>query len=336
MVIRAGLALAIALLHPLPVAAVTLTGVNLAGGEFGGLQAVYGMGYVYPDAAQMRAFRDTGMNIFRVPVRWERLQPELGKALSETEMARIDALIATASGLGVSVIIDVHNYARYARQPIGGPAVPVTALPDLWQRLAMRYKDNSKVIFGLMNEPVRINATDWAAVAKASLTAIRSTGARNLVLVPGAYWSGAHSWQKTVGGPVSNAAALADLTDPANNMAIDFHQYFDANSSGTSPLCVPPAEAERRLAVATNWMRATGHRGMLTEFGVSRDPGCAIVLTTALRHLADNPEWLGWTIWASSAWFGAYPFNLYPFQASPPPQLQALQPFLAAPPHPER
>ncbi len=314
-----------------PSRAVALTGVNIAGGEFGGLKAVYGKNYIYPDAAQMRAFRTAGMNVFRVPMRWERLQPALKQPLDAAEMARIDMIVAIAAGMGASVILDIHNYGRYARQPLGSHAVPTAALRDLWVRLATRYRNNDRVIFGLMNEPVKISATAWAAAAHDALLGIRATGARNLVLVPGAYWSGAHSWTR-VGANPSNGDAMTGFRDPADNMAFDFHQYFDANASGTTANCVTPAIAEKRLAVATAWLRATGNRGMLTEFGVARAPECAAVLVAALQHMAANKEWLGWTIWGSSAWFGTYHFNLYPFQSPPPPQLEILKPYLAADP----
>ena len=334
---RIGVALALLLLltatlTATPAATQALTGINLAGAEFGGLKSVHGKGYIYPDMAQMRAFRDRGMNVFRVPLRWERIQPVLNAPLDAAEAARLDKVVAYATGMNVAVIIDIHNYARYARQPLGSANVPVAALRDLWVRLAVRYKGNDKVIFGLMNEPVRLSAADWAAAAQNAVNGIRATGARNLVLVPGAAWSGAHSWTKPIGLGASNGEALAGFKDPAGNMAFDFHQYFDANSSGTTTGCIAPAAAAAKLAVATNWLRAHRRRGMLTEFGVSQNPECAAVLTAALTHMAANPEWLGWTIWASSAWFGSYPFNLYPLQRQVPPQLQLLQPFLAIQP----
>ncbi|MFZ4689204.1 MAG: glycoside hydrolase family 5 protein [Polymorphobacter sp.] len=305
--------------------AASLTGINIAGGEFGGLIAVYGKDYIYPDKAQMQHFRDVGMNIIRVPVRWERLQPALNAPLDPTEMARVDTVIDNAADLGLKVVIDVHNYARYARKPLGSPAVPAAALRDLWLRLATRYRANDAVVFGLMNEPVRISSTAWAAAAQDAVSGIRSAGARQLILVPGAYWSGAHSWTRKAATP-SNGDALRGLRDPASNMVFDFHQYFDANSSGTTDACVTPEIAVKRLAVATTWLRATGNRGFLSEFGVGRTPECGPVLKAALDHMAGNPEWLGWTIWASSAWFGTYPFNLHPSQS--PPQLAVLKPYL--------
>ncbi len=312
-----------------PAAAATLTGVNLAGGEFGGLKAVYGKGYFYPDARQMQAFRDSGMNVFRVPFRWERIQPQLSGPLDSTELARLDGVVELAAGMGASVILDVHNYARYARQPLGSSTVPAAALRDLWVRLADHYKTNGQVIFGLMNEPVKINAVEWAAAAQDAVNGIRGTGARNLILVPGTNWSGAWTWSKPLVGGKSNADAMGGFTDPARNMAFDFHQYFDVNGSGATADCISPAQAEARVAVATRWLRATGNRAMLTEFGIGSSSQCAAVATAVLTHMAVNGEWLGWTVWGSSAWFGTYHFNLYPFQTPAPPQLTTIQPFLA-------
>lgn len=303
-----------------------LTGINLAGGEFGGLAGKYGKAYVYPDFGQIKQFTDLGMNVIRVPVRWERIVATPGGPLIEAEMDRIDVVIATAAQRNASVIIDIHNYARFRGQPLGSETVAKADLVDLWSRLATRYKDKPRVIFGLMNEPVRISASDWAKVAQSTVDAIRARGAKNLVLVPGVLWSGAHSWNKRVAG-VSNADVLAAVRDPADNVAIDFHQYFDKYSSGASDVCVAPAEAARRLAVASKWLAATGNRGFLSEFAVGRSPECLDVLKTVLGALDADPHWLGWTIWASAQWFGTYHFNLYP--ATNPPQLPVLKPYLA-------
>ena len=328
MIKRGLLALAL-LVAAVPVAAApAMTGVNLAGPEFGGLLGVYGKNYFYPNDAEIRAFRDLGVNVFRLPVRWEHIQPTLSGQLDAAEMARVDRVVATATGMGIAVIIDVHNYGRFRRQPLGTPAVPGSALAGLWEPLASRYRSNPRVIFGLMNEPVRIGIGDWAGMAARAVLAIRGTGATNLVLVPGTNWSGAHSWRKRV-GLQSNADALKGFSDPGHNFAFDFHQYFDANSSGTSVTCVPVAEAERRIAVASDWLREVGGRGFLTEFGVSALPECQPVLRAVLAAMAKSPEWIGWTAWASSAYFGKYPFNLYPLAPLQPPQLATLRPFLS-------
>jgi endoglucanase len=317
------LLLVCAIAAAVPTTASEFTGVNISGGEFGGANGVHGTNYIFPNAKQIDAFAAMGMNIVRLPVRWERVQPVLGGPLGASEIALIDKVIAAANARHMTVIVDVHNYGRFRGKKLGSPETPVTALPQLWTRLAQHYAANPRVAFGIMNEPIGNNATDWAAIAQATILAIRATGANNLVLVPGAYWTGAHSWTKVIKG-VSNADAMTGFNDPANNMAFEMHQYFDANSSGTGTFCVTPTEAQRRLTAATGWLKATGKRGFLGEFGGAATPECLDALRATLAYVSAHREWLGWTAWGSSAWFGSYAFNLFPFQDPPPPQLGVL------------
>lgn len=55
-------------------ASVQYAGVNVAGGEFSqNLPGEYGRDYAYPEPATVAYFAAKGMNIIRVPVRWERI-----------------------------------------------------------------------------------------------------------------------------------------------------------------------------------------------------------------------------------------------------------------------
>jgi endoglucanase len=309
-------------------------GVNLAGGEFNGGKAggagIYGKHYIYPSPREMLAFHDMSATVFRLPIRWERIQYELGGPLVDAEMARIDTVIKFATDREISIIIDVHNYGKYKRQSIGTGNVSAKAFAQLWRLLANRYRGNSLVIFGLMNEPFDIRAETWVEIAQNATDAIRGTGAENLILVPGTAWSGAHSWRKSVIG-LPNAVAMEKFKDPQNNFAFEFHQYFDWDSSGTVPVCVKPAEAQKRIAVASKWLEEVGGRGFLAEFALSGRAECLELLADTLVHLQNHKQWIGWTFWASSSWFGDYPFNVFPFQKVSPPQLPILQKFLRAP-----
>ncbi len=219
--------------HTLP-----LVGVNLASAEFGSnVPGRHGHDYVYPDASEVQYFADLGFNCLRLPFLWERLQPELDAAFDAAERARLEQLVAAMTARGMTAVIDPHNYARrrtaadkWSREHlIGSAAVPTRAFLDFWRRLTGLFKDNPRVTFGLMNEPYDMAATQWLEIANATIAAIRSVGARNLILVPGTAWSGAHSWI------ASGNAVLERISDPLANFAIEVHQYFDDNSSGTSP-----------------------------------------------------------------------------------------------------
>jgi endoglucanase len=87
------------------------------------------------------------------------------------------------------------------------------------------------VIFGLMNEPHSMATELWLNNANAAIAAIRSTGAENLVLVPGNAWTGAHSWNSNWYG-TPNSTVMLNITDSLNNYAYEVHQYLDSNSSG--------------------------------------------------------------------------------------------------------
>ena len=65
---------------------------------------------------------------------------------------------------GAYAILDPHNYMRYnnpSQQPATGSVIGNTSDPNaattidfelFWYELASRFKDNEKVIFGIMNE----------------------------------------------------------------------------------------------------------------------------------------------------------------------------------------
>src|SRR5690348_874190 len=57
-------------------ASVQYAGVNLPTAAFGSetVPGTYGKDYIYPQPSTVDYFADKGMNIVRLPVRWERLQ----------------------------------------------------------------------------------------------------------------------------------------------------------------------------------------------------------------------------------------------------------------------
>ncbi len=134
------------------------------------------------------------MNTIRLPILWERLQPTARGKLDPTQLALLQQAVARAKAAGMYLVIDLHNYAKYYGYKIGSPEVPVSTFTDVWRRLALTFKSDNAVMFGLMNEPNNISASEWAGAAQAAIDAIRKTGANNLILVPGALWTGAHSW----------------------------------------------------------------------------------------------------------------------------------------------
>lgn len=304
-------------------------GVNLAGGEFRTemLTAMYGRDYAYPDGLAAAPFVAAGMTAVRLPFRWERLQPTPMASLDTAELAHLNASIEALRGFKL-VILDLHNYASYKGAKLGTVDAPGALLGDFWSRLATHYRHDSRIAFGLMNEPNGIDGALWRDIAQETLSAIRNTGARNLVLVPGSNWTGAHSWTK--GGERSNAARMSSLRDPIENMAFEMHQYLDADSKGTDNVCISPERVATRLASATEWLRKHRARGFLAEFGAPSTFDCLASLDAMVSLLNDGRDvWLGWTYWAGGTRWNHYPLSIQPDADGPKPQMRVLMPYLS-------
>ncbi len=137
-------------------------GVNIAGFDFGcstdGTCTVSGV--VPPGAtgnAQMKHFvQDDGLNTFRLPVGWQYLlNNQLGGNLDSANLANYNELVQGCLDAGAAMcIIDIHNYARWNGEIIGQGGPTNEQFASTWSQLASKYKSNSKIAFGVMNEPV--------------------------------------------------------------------------------------------------------------------------------------------------------------------------------------
>ncbi|MDB6063791.1 MAG: macromolecule metabolism protein [Verrucomicrobiaceae bacterium] len=305
-------------------------GVNLSSAESGGCTkpAKYGFKYVYPSNAIIDYFLNLGMNTFRVPFCWERLQISANAELDSAELGHLDQMISYTNSKGAYVILDPHNYATYWGKLLGS-GTDNSAFADFWSRLATHYRDNDHVIFGLMNEPHGISSESWLTSANAAIAAIRKTGAKNLILVPGTAWTGAHSWAKTSYG-TPNSVSMLNVKDPANNYAYEVHQYFDKDSSGTTAECLTEDVGAKRLSDFNAWLAANNKKAFLGEFGAARSAICYSAVDNLLQAIHQQPTlWLGWTYWSAGPWLGNYMFAL-PLQATPgvTSQLDVLKKYL--------
>lgn len=334
--IRAAIAALLTLLAPTPNAMAAgncLRGINLAGAEFGEPGSAHGQAYAYPSEKTISYFAERGFTTVRLPFLWERLQPKLDSPFDQRELERLTQSVSKMRALGLKVVLDPHNYARYHGQLIGSKSVPVASFVDFWSRLSLVFKADQAVMFGLMNEPHGISAVDWIDAANAAIDGIRRNSAQNLILVPGTAWTGAHSWfDEWYGG--ANASAFGKLRDPADRTAIEFHQYFDKDFSGTNRDCTKGAEAVAAVARLSQWLRENDKLGFLGEFGVASDPACIASAKSMVANVEQNADiWLGWAYWAAGdLWPQNEMLNIQPFNGKDRPQLAALADALSQPP----
>lgn len=302
-----------------------LMGANLPSATFAAqtIPGTIDQDYFYPDASDLKYYTGLGMNAIRVGFIWERLQPELDRPLDQSEAERLEAAVRAVLDQYAVAILDLHNFAHYRGQVIGSPAVPLASFADLWARLAVMFRGNERVKFGLMNEPHDIEAEQWQQAAQAAIGAIRHAGARNLILVASAQWDGAAHF-------VENGDVWKRIDDPAGNLAFEVHQYLDADGSGTQPDCSKAGPALDAIQQVTQWMRGNRRKVFLGEFGVSARPDCLSALSQVLAYIRENPDvWLGWAYFAGGrGWSDDDLLSIAPVGGQEKPQMTVLRTFL--------
>lgn len=308
-------------------------GISLSSAEWGEklpFPGVYGKDFVYPSVASTAYYQAQGMNLMRIAFRWERLQPTLNGDFDATELARLREFVDGTTARGLHVLLDPHNYATFKEVRIGQPGVPVAAFADFWRRLALQFKGNDKVLFGLVNEPHSLPTETWADAAQAAVDAIRAAGATNPITLPGNGYTGAWSWFEGKWYGTANAEVMGRVHDPLDRMLFEVHQYFDKDGSGTSAECVSPEIGAERLRRFTAWLKQNKRRAILGELGGGANAVCEQAVRGALQHLQANAGvWAGWLWWAGGPTWGDYFLSLEPDAAGKDkPQMRWLKPFL--------
>jgi endoglucanase len=295
-----------------------LWGVNLAGADFGNLLGKHGTEYLYPTPENIDYYAALGFTLVRIPFKWERLQPQLNAPLDESELLLLRGVVDHALQRNLTVVLDPHNYAKrrfgadgWSRDfLIGSAQVPLSGFNDFWGRLADVFKDREHVVFGLMNEPTELTPAKWLEIANAAIGEIRRRGARNMLFVPGTAWTGAHSWF------AAGNTVMEGVKDPLGNFALEVHQYFDRDSSGTSPEAMSGTIGSERIEAFQNWARERGLRAFLGEYCGDRNDLSARALMDFCDELNANSDvWLGSAAWAGGPrWPEDDMFNLEPYK----------------------
>lgn len=218
-------------------------GVGLAEGSFGSNfdeaanystanPGVLGKDYTYPSRKTLQYLKNRGVKHVRLAVMWERMQPRLRGALRASEVARVSAVLRDAEALGLGVVLDLHNYGRYATAThgkrevlaLGSSQLTATDLADLWRRLVGSLKGTRSLTgLGIMNEPYDLpgGPATWESASASVARAIRGVD-KNIPL-----WISGYDWSYVT-------AFTGDPWIPENlgPVVYEAHQYFDDDHSG--------------------------------------------------------------------------------------------------------
>lgn len=299
-------------------------GVNIAGFDFGcGTDGTCAASGAVPPVHELSGtdgsgqmqhfFNDDGYNLFRLPVGWQYLtNDQMTGVLDETQFANYNMLVTDCLSAGAHCVIDIHNYARFNGQVIGqgGPSNEIFA--ELWSNIASQWKNETKVIFGVMNEPHDIpSVSTWAETVQGAVTAIRNAGATTqMILLPGTDYASAKSFVSS-----GSADALASVQNPDGtftNLIMDVHKYLDPDGSGTNTECVTNGIEDTWEPLST-WLRANGRLALNTETGGGNVDSCVSYMSQQIAYQAQQSDViLGYVGWAAGSFSTDYPLSQVP------------------------
>ena len=218
-------------------------GLNVAGMEFGSQVTAQNTGtagqdYFYEPPETFAYLAQRGVKLVRLPVTWERIQPELYGTLKQSEIGAIKAELDAAASHNIGVLLDLHNYGSYNTGSetikLGQPGFGAEALSNVWEAVSSQLGDHPALLgYSLMNEPhdlfegadSRQAAKKWEDLTQQVVSSLRGSGYQGILMVRGYDWSSIARW--------STNHPTGWIKDPLNNFRYEAHAYWDANGSGT-------------------------------------------------------------------------------------------------------
>jgi endoglucanase len=297
-------------------------GVNLAGADRPKRPGIVGEAYIAPIGQEFRYYRSKHIRLFRIPFYWESVQSRIDGPLDAEELRRLDAIVAEARALHVSVILDVHSYDRWDGKILGSDPALESGFADLWRKLGQHFSQQEGIFaYGLMNEPHDTGNT-WPHTAQIAIDAIRTVDRRHAIILSGDHWSSTSAW------PQANPNLL-DVKDPRDKLLYEGHVYFDADGSGTYKHTYGEDHVEQNVGVQrvmpfVAWLQAHHVQGIVTEIGnPGDDPRWNVVLAKTLAYLHSNH--ITAVYWAGGPLWHHYPLSIEPTQSGDASQMHVLE-----------
>lgn len=322
------------------------TGTNLTGGDtawqdWSGTTPVSGTHYMFVSNQDVDYLLKKGCNVFRLVFGWEAIQPTPLAAIPSSVSGhanyfnKMKAVADYITSKGAEVILDIHDgldadFAAYYGINVGGTYNGYSVgslLVDFWKQLATIFKGNSKVSFGITNEPHDLGAPVWYMCAQQIVNGIRSTGATNMIVMPGVDWTGAGSW-------MTNNAGAWNIVDPLKNTAVQVHLYADSNSGGGTTEIQSATVLADRMKQVTTWARGKGLKVIVAEVGLSAINTLAPTTWQNFVNFCNtnSDTVIGFLFWAYGppSWWGGYRFTLCPTSSYTvdSPQMKLIAPSL--------
>ena len=310
--------------------AIQLRGVNL-----GGLEGIpWSSDPWRGEDPNFTAIKSWGINVVRFTLSEANWLGLCSQTLSFGEtpavyLSTIQTAVAQANAQGIYVILDLHYIAVPNTCPQGQNAMAdVQYSPTFWSQVAAAFKNNPAVLFELFNEPqgnYPPTTADWNNYVKGGLTgsqdvgtqqlltAIRSTGSTNVVLVDGLDYAATfgNNDNPTIGNDESPGFILpTDTLNPAQLAAAQ--HYYNGSEYETGANAVLAKGTPILVTEYGDDVNATTDPDTTSLYAWA-DPGgrASQALTAAGQDGASFPgvSYVAW-VWAwGGGWYGGQGYN---------------------------
>lgn len=182
----------------------------------------------------------------------------------------LDAIVSQYTAQKIVTMIEFHHFEAGSIPSSG----QLTQASNWWKDIANRYKNNPYVWFNLINEPGSYDSTlsQWNNVTDTLATAVRSTGATNIIVADGAYYGqDSKDWSCSTTFPYANSAIInlgPALQAKHGNMLFSLHEYTWWGGEGNP---CPDATLDARLVNYVNAVRAKNIALVIGEFSLPPD-----------------------------------------------------------------
>ncbi len=262
-----------------------LLGVNRSSFEYACAQG-WGLNEGPTDATAIAAMKAWRINVVRIPLNeacWLGLPSVKPAYRGKPYRDAVTGYVQRLHAAGLYVILDLHWNAPGTQPALGQQVMPdADHSPAFWSSVAATFRADPAVLFDLYNEPHDVSWRCWrdgcavpggwrAAGMQALVNAVRSTGARQPLMLGGLGWSSDLSGWLTW-----------EPRDTAHQLVASFHTYDFSGCSAPSCWNASVAPVAAKVPVVTG------------EFGES---DCAHGYADSYMAWADahGVSYLGWT-----------------------------------------
>ena len=209
---------------------------------------VYAQAYQHFTLSELSALQAWGADAVRFQIGQPELDPQ-STLYTATFITQVQSAVTQARALGLNVILSVQDGAQTGET---SPAsLPTAGTARAWTTLTTIANGDQGILFELFSEPTlsstQTNWALWQTAFQSLVTAVRTAGAKNVILVDGLEGGG------------TTFAGAPTLSDPLNALGYAVEPWFFANYHTTSAYDTAFGSlAANNVVVATAWSTLDG------------------------------------------------------------------------------